>query len=194
MTEAAEEEIEALREQLLAALSLKRQPRRGWLRAGRQPAPTRTVESVADHSWGVAWLTLALAPPDLDLGRALQLAVVHDLAEAVTGDVLPAEAAALAPGDREREEAAAVEALTGALPPTRRDSVRALAAEYRARETAEARFVKACDRLEMALQAAAYAEESRENGLRREAFSEFVESALRGLDEPSLRALAGAPR
>src|SRR5262245_31586095 len=70
---------------LLEALRLKALRRAGWVRVG-VPAP---VESVADHSWGVAWLVLALLPEGLDRGKALAYAVLHDLPEVRTGDVTP---------------------------------------------------------------------------------------------------------
>ena len=44
---------------LLDVLGLKALDRTGWVRRGVQSA-----ESVAAHSWGVAWLVLALCPPD----------------------------------------------------------------------------------------------------------------------------------
>ena len=55
---------ELLRARLLEALSLKDLARAGWVRAGVQHP-----ESVAAHSWGVAWLVLALCPAELDRGR-----------------------------------------------------------------------------------------------------------------------------
>src|SRR6056297_1841506 len=73
---------------LLDAYALKDEGRTGWQLRGVD-AP----ESVAAHSWGVAYLVLALGDrfrgdlPDIDLDRALRLAVVHDVAEAETGDV-----------------------------------------------------------------------------------------------------------
>src|SRR6056297_2108276 len=73
---------------LLDAYALKDERRTGWQLRGID-AP----ESVAAHAWGVAYLVLALGDrfrgelPDIDLDRALRLAVVHDVAEAETGDV-----------------------------------------------------------------------------------------------------------
>ena len=98
----------ALRAVLLEALALKALPRAGWLHAGvEQP------ESVAAHSWGVAWLVLALCPEGVDLGRALAIAVVHDLAEVRVGDITPRDG--VAPDEKAAREQAALRALVAPL-------------------------------------------------------------------------------
>ncbi|MBW1878031.1 MAG: HD domain-containing protein [Deltaproteobacteria bacterium] len=71
---------------LLEAARLKALDRAGWVRCGI-PRP----ESVAAHSWGVSWLVLALLPEDLDSGRALSYAVLHDLPEVRVGDLVPSD-------------------------------------------------------------------------------------------------------
>ena len=65
---------------------LKRLPRTGWVESG-VPDP----ESVADHSFRVALLTLVLADlKGLDALKAVRMALIHDLGEAETGDLTPA--------------------------------------------------------------------------------------------------------
>ena len=68
--------------------ALKRTKRTGWLDRG---VPAAETESVADHSFRVALLAWLAAPgePALDRDRVLKLALLHDLAEAVTGDEPP---------------------------------------------------------------------------------------------------------
>ncbi len=61
--------------------TLKDTPRNGWIRR-----EVENPESVADHSYGLCLLTLILCPPELDRLKCLEFAVVHDLAESVTGD------------------------------------------------------------------------------------------------------------
>ena len=71
---------------------LKQTPRTGWLHRG-VPQP----ESVASHSYGVIFWTWFLvyraqqrgASPLPDLETALLLALLHDLPEAGTGDLVP---------------------------------------------------------------------------------------------------------
>ena len=172
-----DEDTNRLRACLLETLALKDLPRAGWVRVG-----IHEPESVAAHSWGVAWLVLVLCPPALNLQRALALAVVHDLAEVKTGDIIPADDV---PARQKRaQEAEALRVLTAALPAAAR--IVALGDEYAEAETPESRFVKACDKLDMALQAARYASAGT-------CLDEFVETALRTLDEPLLRSLAEGP-
>ena len=161
----------ALRALLDEALALKELDRSGWRRVGLEP-----VESVAAHSWGVAWLALSLCPPSLDRGRVLALAVLHDLPEVRVGDLTPHDGVSSA--EKHRREAEAAGDLLAPLP-----HLAVLWSEYAAQESPEARFVRQLDRLDMALQALRYA---RERGADTR---EFVESALTVLREPELAAL-----
>ena len=71
-------------EPLLHLLPLDRLPRTGWLLAGIS-AP----ESVAAHSLGTALVALSLGPavrPELNVDRAIALALVHDAPEALLSD------------------------------------------------------------------------------------------------------------
>lgn len=160
---------------LVEAVGLKRVARAGWVRVG-----VRDAESVAAHSWGVAWLVLALLPDDLDRGRALAYAVVHDLAEVRVGDLMPSDRVA-DKADRERRAFAAI------VSPLGRDLAGMFGA-YEHQADAESRFVRQCDRLDMALQALAYAAESGAD------LTEFVDSAARVIEHPALVAILGAVR
>jgi len=155
---------------LLEALKLKELPRSGWLRAG-----VENPESVAAHSWGVAWLSLVLCPPNLDRGRVLEMATIHDLAEVRVGDITPHD-----PVSREEKYRQENEAMDGLLEVMcHRDELKSLWDECEAGDTKEARFVKAMDKLDMALQAQCY------GGL-----EEFIDSALESLDDDLHRELA----
>ena len=167
--------MSALRDRLIELLALKELPRAGWVRAGvNQP------ESVAAHSWGVAWLVLALCPEHLDRGKALAIAVVHDLAEVRIGDITPHDGVSRA--EKHRAERAALAQLMN--PFERRDELIELADEYG--NSPEGLFVKACDKLDMALQAMRYSEQQNVDT------SEFITSALAALDDTSLAALASS--
>jgi putative hydrolases of HD superfamily len=171
-------DVEALRRRLGEALLLKALPRAGWARVG-----VREAESVAAHSWGVAWLVLALCPIGLDRGLALSIAVIHDLAEVRVGDLTPYDS--VGAEEKHRRERRAMEVLLGPL--RTRDELFGLWMQYEEQSSPEAIFVKACDKLDMALQAHAYAaEQGVETG-------EFVASALRVLSDRTLRALAMHP-
>ena len=165
----------ALVEGLIEALALKDLPRAGWVRRGlEQP------ESVAAHSWGVAWLTVALLPPDLDLGKALAYAVLHDLAEVRVGDLTPHDG--VSADDKAHREARAMRELCTNLPAQLVE--RWLAYERQA--DPEARFVRQLDRLDMALQAAAYAQRTGMD------LTEFFRSARKAVHTPGLLTLLDA--
>lgn len=64
---------------------LKLQKRTGWVREG-----VKGPESIADHMYRMAILSLLSEEDDqLDIGKCMQMAVVHDLAEASVGDITP---------------------------------------------------------------------------------------------------------
>lgn len=167
--------LEMVHSLLNEALGLKAVARAGWLRVG-----VGAPESVAAHGWGVAWLVLALCPAGVDRGRALAIAVLHDLAEVRVGDLTPHD-----PVSREEKrarEAAAMAELLRPLPNAA--ELLALWEEYESGSTAEGRLVKACDRLDMALQARRYAADLGTDP------RDFLASALAGLDPGLLRDLA----
>ena len=68
---------------LLETVDLKRLDRSGWVREG-----ISNPESVAAHSWGVAWLVVALCPSDIDREKALMMAVINDIGEVRIGDLV----------------------------------------------------------------------------------------------------------
>ena len=138
-------------ESVVDALALKDVRRTGWeLRGVREP------ESVAAHAWGTAYLCLVFgARAGVDVGRAVALAIVHDLAEAETGDIPTRADPEHQSVDRETKhelEARAIDSLAGSLDPI----VLEYWEEYEARETPEARFVKDMDLLDTCLQALVY--------------------------------------
>jgi len=156
---------------LLEALKLKALPRAGWVRRG-VPSP----EAVAAHSWGVAWLVLAVAPPELDRARALAYATLHDLAEVRVGDITPADG--VSPADKSDRERRAMEGLSANLAAPH---LLALWDAYERQVDREARFVRELDRLDMALQALAYHEAGAAG------MHEFLESADAVVRDPALR-------
>ena len=59
---------------------LKRVPRTGWMRTVKNP------ESVAEHMYRLAVMCM-LAPSGLDVNHCIFLALCHDMAESVVGDI-----------------------------------------------------------------------------------------------------------
>lgn len=107
-------------------------------------------ESVAEHSWRLALMAFLMKDqlPGVDMDKVLRMCLIHDLGEAITGDIPSFEKTA----DHERTEARAVDSLAAALPHPLSDEFSALFAEMEARETPEAQVFKALDRMEAVLQ------------------------------------------
>lgn len=134
---------------LLELQILDRIPRTGFVLRG-----VSHPESVTEHSWHVLFLvwTLGARIPEIDLPRAVEIALVHDLAELRIGD-LPRNSAHYFPaGAKKAAESAALADVLAPLPPRARE----LYDEYQAGGTAEARLVKACDKLQLMLKVAVY--------------------------------------
>jgi putative hydrolases of HD superfamily len=115
-------------------------------------------ESVAEHSWRVCVMALVLREefPEVDLARLLAMCVVHDLGEAIGGDVPAPEQARRLAADpaatksaQERED---LLTLLAPLPPTVQSTITGLWDEYEGASSAEARVAKALDKLETILQ------------------------------------------
>jgi putative hydrolase of HD superfamily len=139
----------SLLDTLLELQILDRVPRSGWMLRG-----VTEPESVAEHSWHVAFLVWILGREveGLDVLRAVELAMIHDLAEVRLGD-LPRTASRYLPRGvkHEAEGAALLELLA-----SRAGLARELYEEYRRGETREARFVTACDKLQLMIKATVY--------------------------------------
>ena len=149
----------ALLDTLLAANNLKTTPRMGWVLRGVAEA-----ESVAEHSYGVAFVALALADvaeasgegDGFDRGKLLSMALLHDLAESVISD-LPLPAQRFFPaGAKATAERAALSELLAGLPGSQ--GLLALWEEFEEGSGPEARVVRDADRLDMLLQAFVYIE------------------------------------
>ncbi len=134
---------------LLELQALDRVPRTGYSLRG-VPEP----ESVSEHAFHTTFLAWALADeePDLDRARVVELALVHDLAEVRTGD-LPRTAARYLP---DGAKASAERAVAGELLAPLGERAQDLVAEYQASKTREARFVAACDKLQLLIKTSVY--------------------------------------
>ena len=130
-------------------------PRTGWLLRG-----VVDPESIAEHSFGVCVVATTLIDDlrargmTVDGERVLRMAILHDAAEAFTGDIpMPAKTEAL---DAALEEAEAA-LLERVLPP----NDLALWKEAETGVTLEARIVKAADKVQMLIKALTYGRQRR---------------------------------
>ena len=128
---------------------LDRVPRTGFVLRG-----VHDPESVTEHSWHVLFLVWALGAriEGIDLHRAVEIALVHDVAELRVGD-MPRTASHYFPEGAKRS--AEMAAMTDVLAPVA-DRAMDLYREYQDGATPEARLVKACDKLQLMLKVAVY--------------------------------------
>ena len=106
-------------------------------------------ENTAEHSWHLAMAAVILAPhagPDVDIGRAIEILLVHDLVEIDAGDVYIYDPEGRAHKERLEQEAA--ERIFNLLPAGQARHVAELWDEYEQRETPTAAFAYAVDRLQ----------------------------------------------
>jgi len=143
-------ELAGLLDFLRAAESLKTVTRSGYTSAG-------LPESVAEHTWRLSLMALLLAPefPDVDFARLVKICLVHDLGEAVGGDIpAPEQARRLAAGagGKATDERRDLVSLLESLSARSRAEITALWDEYEAAQSPEAKLAKALDKLETILQ------------------------------------------
>ena len=109
-------------------------------------------ENSAEHSWHVALAAAAVAEHaegPIDVAKVVRMLLVHDIVEVDAGDTFCYDAALQE--TRHEREVAAAERLFGILPEDQAREFRALWDEFEARETPEARFAAALDRVQPVL-------------------------------------------
>ncbi|KAF8399212.1 hypothetical protein HHK36_015077 [Tetracentron sinense] len=130
---------------------LKTTKRKGWINHG-----IKGPESIADHMYRMS--LMALIAGDLtgvNRERCIKIAIVHDIAEAIVGDITPSDG--VPKEEKSRREQAALnemcEVLGGGL---RAEEIQELWTEYENNSSLEANLVKDFDKVEMILQALEY--------------------------------------
>jgi putative hydrolase of HD superfamily len=130
---------------LESAERLKCTHRSAWTSDGGQ-------ESVAEHTWRLCLMALVLSDyfPEVDVARLVRMLIIHDLGEALHGDIpAPAQEADESKATRERAD---LETLLAPLPLQQRKEIASLWDEYEEASTPEACLAKGLDKLETILQ------------------------------------------
>jgi putative hydrolase of HD superfamily len=106
-------------------------------------------ENTAEHSWHLGMAALVFAPhatEPVDIGRAVAMALAHDIVEIDAGDTFAYDEGHDAATKEAREQEAA-DRLFGMLPAAEGSFLRELWDEYERGDTPEARYVMAIDRM-----------------------------------------------
>ncbi len=135
--------IYAILDFLRRAESLKSTLRTSWTQTGRQ-------ESTAEHSWRLSLFTMLLCSsfPELDPLKMIKMSIVHDLGEAINGDI-PAPQQSAGKADQEKKD---LLDLLRPLPEELSNELLQLWEDYEHAQSPEARVVKALDKFETLLQ------------------------------------------
>ncbi|MGQ9460998.1 MAG: HD domain-containing protein [Candidatus Bathyarchaeaceae archaeon] len=160
-----------------AAGKLKRTPRSGWVEVGIQKP-----ESVADHTFRTSILCMVYSDlENLDELKLLRMALIHDLPEAIIGDLTPLRKTARS----KEKENNAMNQILSLLPKRQREKYMTDWKEYQEGKTREAKAVRQLEKLEMALQAKEYEEAE----LTRQSLKRFIKSAEETIIWPQLKRL-----
>jgi putative hydrolase of HD superfamily len=139
------DELDGVLSFLRAAERLKTITRSAWTSAG-QP------ESVAEHTWRLCLMAMVCHAyfPDVSFPRLIKMCLIHDLGEAIHGDIpAPVQASQGSKADGERTD---LVELIAPLPAGLRREITELWDEYEAAVSPEARLAKGLDKLETILQ------------------------------------------
>ena len=138
------DELGGILDFLRAAERLKAVRRSAWTSDGER-------ESVAGHTWRLCLMAMVLygRTPGIDLGKLLRICVIHDLGEAIGGDIPAPEQTAAGKSGQERAD---LIRLMLPLPAAVQDEILMLWDDYEEGTSTEARLAKGLDKLETILQ------------------------------------------
>eukprot|EP00803_Ostreobium_quekettii_P011578 evm.model.scf_875.3 EVM.evm.TU.scf_875.3 scf_875:33738-39044(+) len=144
---------------------LKTTQRAGWGMRG-----VNNPESIADHMYRMGMMAMVAGNDSVDMNRCVKMALVHDVAESIVGDITPYDG--VSKEEKREREAAAMETIKNMLGvhTSVAEEVGSLWREYESGSSPEALLVKDLDKLEMIQQAHEY------EGQQGKDLSEFFES------------------
>ncbi len=119
---------------------------------------------------------------NMNVEKMIKMALLHDLAESITGDFMPGEISRENKKDIENQ---VMQELLSKLPSALVDKYAILWDEYQKGVSQESVLLHEIDKLEMAIQAIKYSNE----GFSKENLREFIDSARKGIDSKDLLAV-----
>ncbi len=155
---------------------LKKTQRKGW----KEKVGITHPESVADHSYGVAVMTMVFSDIyNLDTEKMIKMALLHDLAESITGDFMPEE---ISKANKRTVENQIMEEILSKLPDDLTEKYNLLWTEYVEGRSRESILLHEIDKFEMAIQATKYFGE----GFSKEKLEEFIKSSRKEIRSKEL--------
>ncbi|KAI5963890.1 hypothetical protein KGF57_001165 [Candida theae] len=127
--------------------SLKFQKRTGWLDHSVPPLDT---ESISDHMYRMSIISMIAPPANVNKDKCVKIALVHDIAESLVGDITPY--AGISKAEKHRREEETIHFLHEVIKPYNpafADELVELWFDYEEIRNTEARYVKDIDKFEM---------------------------------------------
>ncbi len=145
-----ENELRKILQFIGKAEKLKREMRHSWLSDKRQ-------ESVAEHTWRMSLMAMLLKDKlqvEVDIEKVLKMIIVHDLVEIEAGDVSALDVLRNPEikKDKVANELQAIEQIKNELSGELGQEIYELWMEFEEKESLEARFSNALDKLEVQIQ------------------------------------------
>ena len=158
-------------------LELKNISRQGW----KNKLNIKNVESVADHSYSTAIMSMVLSDlQGLKTEKIIKMALLHDLAESVIGDLTPSD---IHPEKKIGIENRVMKQILENLPNNLSQQYNIIWDDFQKNSSPEANLLHEIDKLEMAFQAKFYLEQ----GFSREKLRSFFMDANTKIKNRQLR-------
>ena len=150
-------------------IKLKNIKRSGWISKVQVAEP----ESIADHTFSVCAISMILSDIlGLDTEKIMRIAILHDLAESIVGDIMPDE---MPKNEKLEKEKQAIKYVLSFLPKKNRDHYRSILNEFYSHRSIASEFVHNVDKFEMIMQGMQYYK----TGYDFELIRPFIESAIK---------------
>jgi len=158
-------------------LELKNVPRQGW----KEKLEIINPESVAEHSYSTSVISMILSDLEgLNTEKITKMALLHDLAESITGDIIPDN---IAKNEKVRKEIIAMKQILNNLPDIIAELYFEFWEEYLINSSQESRLLHDIDKLEMLFQAKIY----QNKGISKEKLETFFNTAKKEIKSKNLR-------
>ena len=156
---------------------LKNIPRQGW----KEKLGIINLESVADHSYSITVMSMVLSDLEgLNTEKIIRMALLHDLAESVIGDIIPND---ITKNEKISKENLAMKQILKKLPNKIAEPYFKIWNEYQKNSSQEACLLHDIDKLEMAFQAKFY----QDKGISKEKLQTFFNTAKKEIKNKNLR-------
>jgi putative hydrolases of HD superfamily len=150
---------------------LKTLKRTGWV-----DNEVSLPESVADHMYRMSMLCFMLTDTSIDKDRLIKICMVHDLAEAIVGDITPEDKSGVSKEDKQAMEIKALQEIVNDIGhPEISNEIRELWMEYEDGVTELGKIAKQLDKYEMILQADEYEKQHIAEKKKLESFFTYTE-------------------